>query len=351
MRLSFVCVSAFVCLAAYASLAKPVKGLLNPKPQPYDTPERFVDIERLPIAGAEGNAVTYAMGYKLRPIGTDLFIGLSDLKATQGPDGLTVEAVSDAGSFATFTIPANHERRGPLTFELLRGTDGQVLGNKVLADAEALAVDERTGDYYIAFEGEPRVLRYRAEGSKAHSEKCEAVFGKKCALEFKGAAERVPLQNLPSLPDNEGLEAMTLLRDKQGDASLLLGAESGGFWLCPLSTFNCATIRGPKTPGFGYALVSLSALPDRPDDILALYRFYTPWTGPRTKLTHLRLEGGRLVSKGELLTIAPPMPYANYEGVSAIQTDGGYRLYLISDPIEEDEEYTLLLGFDWAFKE
>ncbi|MDC7675428.1 esterase-like activity of phytase family protein [Asticcacaulis machinosus] len=332
MRLSLMFVSAFVCLAAYASLAKPVKGLLTPKPQPYDTPQRFIDIERLPVEGAKPQAVTYAVGYKLRPIGTDLFIGLSDLKARYGPDGLMVEAVSDAGAFATFTIPANGERRGPLTFELLRGTDGQVLGNKVLADAEALAVDEHTGDHYIAFEGEPRVLRYKANG-------------------FRGAAERLPLQNLPSLPDNEGLEAMTLLMGEQGAASLLLGAESGGFWLCPLSTFNCAAIRGPKTPGFGYALVSLSALPDRPNDILALYRFYTPWTGPRTKLTHLRFEGGRLVSKGELMTVASPMPYANYEGVSAIRTEVGYRLYLISDPIAEDEEYTLLLGFDWAFKD
>jgi hypothetical protein len=274
--------------------------------------------------------VTYAVGYKLKPIGTDLFHGLSDLRASETPEGLKVDAVSDAGSFVTFILPAEGTR-GPLGLELLRGVDGQVLGNKTLADAEALTVDERTGDHYIAFEGEPRVLRYTSKAG------------------FKGASERLPLQNLPSLPDNEGLEAMTLLTNSDERASLLLGAESGGFWLCPLSNYECKILRGPRTPGLGYALVSLSVLPDRPDDILALYRFYTPWTEPRTRLNHLRYESGRLVLKGELLNIAPPMPYANYEGVSAIRTQTGYRIYIISDPIKDHEDFTLMLGFDWNF--
>ncbi|MCA1936176.1 MAG: esterase-like activity of phytase family protein, partial [Asticcacaulis sp.] len=76
------------------------------------------------------------------------------------------------------------------------------------------------------------------------------------------------------------------------------------------------------------------------------YRFYLPVVGARNVLRVLRLEGNRLKLVDTILRIEPPLPIDNYEGVSAVKTRDGYRLYLISDPIG-DNDPTHLLMFDY----
>ncbi|MFT3997254.1 MAG: esterase-like activity of phytase family protein [Asticcacaulis sp.] len=295
-------------------------------PVPYQGGMRVVSTP-LPPVSAPSQKVRYAGGYTVAGKGTARLIGLSDLIVTPGKDGVRVDAVSDYGDRVHFTVPAQGGE-GPLEIDALRGQDGQPFGNKALSDSEDMAIDPQTGTVYVSFEGDARVMRYGPGMS--------------------GKGQRLPLTRLSALPGNEGLEALTFHRDAAGKASLILGAEVGGFWQCGLDDYVCRDLIGPTTPGFAYKLVSLAPLDAaRPDEMLALYRFYTPWTGARSVLRVLRLDGRRLVLTDTLLTIAPPLPNDNYEGVSAVKTAEGYRLYLISDPIG-DNDPTRLLMFDWT---
>lgn len=277
--------------------------------------------------------VRYIGGYELVAHGTSQLNGLSDLQLTADGDGFTVEAESDLGAVATFAMHPNGRgglRDSPLRIDLIRDETGATSIDRTWNDAEDMAVDPATGQRFISFERVQRVMAW-APGTA-----------------WSGTPRRLPLSGLPVFPDNEGMEGLAFLRDSEGEG-LLIGVESGGFWRCTLSDYACKAVQGPSPPGFLYMLTSLAVVPDRPDDILALYRYYDPFNGPRNILVHLRLEGDRLVKVEDMAKIAPPLPYDNYEGVAAIKTDGGYRLYLICDGLH-DADRPKILVYDWDWK-
>jgi hypothetical protein len=85
----------------------------------------------------------------------------------------------------------------------------------------------------------------------------------------------------------------------------------------------------------------------RGHDILALYRYYDPITGPRNGLRLLHLEGDTLTVVSDMVKITPPLPVDNYEGVAVVKATTGYRIFLISDSLKEDGKPKLLI-FDWT---
>ena len=296
------------------------------EPVPYQGGTRVTFTPLPPVADAPAQKARYVGGYVVEGQGTSWLVGLSDLVVTPGKDGVMIDAIGDFGARARFTLPVRgHEV--PLDIDLLRDADNKPFGNKSLSDAEDMAVDPRDGSVYVSFEGKARVMRYGPG--------------------MTGPGEALPLTGLPVLPSNEGLEAATVHYSAKGEASLILGAEVGGFWKCPLDTYKCETLVGPTTPGFTYKMVSLAPLdPEKPDEMLALYRFYLPVVGARSVLRIVRLEGNRLKLVDTILKIEPPLPIGNYEGVSAVKTRDGYRLYLISDPIGPGNP-THLVMFDY----
>ena len=60
----------------------------------------------------------------------------------------------------------------------------------------------------------------------------------------------------------------------------------------------------------------------------------------------LHLEGDTLTVVSNLVKITPPLPVDNFEGVSAIKTATGYRIFLVSDNVKADGMSKLLI-FDW----
>ncbi len=167
-----------------------------------------------------------------------------------------------------------------------------------------------------------------------------------------GTPRQLPLSGLPVFPNNEGMEGLSFVHDAAGDGkvggdSLLIGVEAGGFWRCPTTTFACRPVDGPGVPGFLYMLSSLAPLPDDDHAILGLYRYYDPFTGPRNVVRLMRLQGDTLVKVIDLARIAPPLPYDNYEGVAAVKTATGYRLYLICDGLHDSDKPKILM-FDWT---
>lgn len=263
-------------------------------------------------------AVRYAGGYQLSAEHAWKFRGMSDIRILPHEGGQRAEVISDTGAAISFEL-----RQGaPVDIDFLRGEEGIAYTNRLFSDAEDTAFDPRTGTRYVAFERTHRIMAFRNGWQR------------------KG--ETLPLTGLPVFPANEGMEGLTLVGD-----SLLAGAEGGGFWLCPLTTLACRTVKGPQAPGFMYKLTSLTALEPGSSEVLALYRFYNPLIGLRSQLRLLRLDGERLTIVADLLKIAPPMPTDNYEGVSAVKTANGYRLYLVADGLDPKKKPKLLV-YDWT---
>lgn len=288
--------------------------------RPY-TEKPTLTLRALPVIADPhqvNKAVRYAGGYELIANGTEQFHGLSDLSIIPQASGLRVEAISDLGAAIGFDLRQNT----PIDIGHLKGPDGKASFSRVLADAEDTAIDLKTGIRYVSYERSHRITAF-TNG-------------------WASNGQVLPLSGLPAFPTNEGLEGLTLA----GDA-LLAGAESGGFWLCPLTTYKCRKLEAPDAPGFMYKLTSLEALDPEGREVLALYRYFTPFTGVKSWLRLLKRDGDRLTVAEDVLKIAPPMPADNYEGVSAIKTAGGYRLYLICDNLEEDGKPKILI-YDWT---
>lgn len=301
------------------------------EPQPY---LQKPTVSFRPLKGSDPKPVNpkvrYVGGYELEARGTSELVGLSDLHVFPDGDRLKIEAVSDFGVMARFELKADGESGyldSPLEIDPLRDPQGRRFTSKEEADAEGLAVDPVNGDMYVSFEGHQRVMKF-AQKSLSH------------------AGEVLPLAGLPNFPANQGMEAVTYL--PEGD--LLIGVESGGFWRCELAANSCTEVHGPATPGFLYMMTSLYVLGHedscRGHDILGLYRYYDPFTGPRNVLRLLHLEGNTLSTVSDMVKVAPPLPVDNYEGVAAAKNATGYRLFLISDSLKEDGKPKLLI-FDW----
>ncbi|MGA9657755.1 MAG: esterase-like activity of phytase family protein [Asticcacaulis sp.] len=278
--------------------------------------------------------VRYVGGYELTAKGTSALTGLSDLQVLPDGEGLRIEAVSDLGAIARFEMKPDDKggyADSALDIFPFLDTNAQPYDHKMLADAEDMAVNPLTQDRYVSFEGLHRVMKYKVPHI------------------WRSPGARLPLSGLPNFPANEGMEGLAYISDAKGDA-LLVGAESGGFWRCGLALNMCSQIEGPPAPGFLYKLTSLAVLdqadPKRNHDILALYRYYDPFNGPHNRLRLLRLDGDKLTVAADLAKIAAPLPFDNYEGVAAVKTPSGYRLYLICDGLHEDDKPKILV-FDW----
>ena len=278
--------------------------------------------------------VRYVGGYELNARGTSELVGLSDLHVVSDGDALKVEAVSDFGAIAQFEMKSDGKGGyldSPLEIDPLLDPQGKRFTNKNEADSEGMTVDPVSGDRYVSFEGHQRVMKVTQDV-------------------LSQAGEVLPLSGLPNFPANQGMEGVTYVRERKDDA-LLIGVESGGFWRCGLALNACTEVHGPATPGFLYMMTSLAVVDygdaRRDHDILALYRYYDPITGPRNVLRLLHLEGDALTVVSDMVKITPPLPVDNFEGVSAIKTAAGYRIFLISDSLKEDGKPKLLI-FDWT---
>ena len=122
------------------------------------------------------------------------FGGWSDLHVA--PDGKSLSSISDEGSWLTATIDYDHD--GNLAglsngrIGSLRGLDGKPLENKVMADAEGMALLP-DGSWLVSFERHHRFWRY------------PTLDGTPTLIE--GPAD------LGQQPNNGGVEAVTALAD------------------------------------------------------------------------------------------------------------------------------------------
>ena len=261
--------------------------------------------------------VHYAGGVDVISPGTSLH-GLSDLKIVDGD----LVSVSDAGDLARARL--RFDRRGRLTgmdqprLRRLTLTDGSPITEKVDGDAEGLVVTD-TGDLLISFERDHRIWNY----------------GPLARLGAHPVA--VPAPDV-AFPANDGMEGLSA-----APGGWRAAGESGGVWDC--SPVGCKTVVAPPTAPLtdaDYRTTGLDRDPAGDGWFVVQRRFQAP-ADVRARVRRMALDG----SLGPvLIELKHPGTVDNFEGIAAVATPGGVRLYLLSDDNFSDTQRTLLLAFD-----
>lgn len=311
MRLIFRTATALALMgvAACAAIATSIPG-------PITGPDHAIRMEARHVPLGLGGAtlapgVSYAGGLILR--GPDLH-GLSDLKT----DGSRAWAVSDFGALVRFTIRL--DARGRLTSadnavsRPLTGPDGAILAPKENADAEGLALLP-DGRVLISFERDHRIWSYGV-----------------------GAAALPTRVSTPDVdfPDNQGIEGLAAGPDGRW---LALG-ETGGAWLCDDDA--CEPL--PKAPtAYDDGFLTTGADVDPAGGWFIVQRLFTPPLNMQARIRHMAPDG---TLSEPLIELRPPASTDNFEGIAAVPTATGTRLYLLSDDNNNFVQKTLLLAFD-----
>ncbi len=303
-------------LVAALLLAAACAGMGTSRPMVATSGERPVRIEANatplgPVGAMLADGVTYTGGLTLR--GAELH-GLSDLKMV----GDTAWTVSDFGTLVRFRLVT--DRAGRLTgteaatSRPLIGTDGDPLMPKARADAEGLAILD-DGTVLISFERDHRIWSYGRDGTARPTPvpQPDAVF-----------------------PDNGGMEGLAV---SGLNSWLVLGEEDGG-WTCQAS--GCAALGAyPAIGADGFRITGADR--DPVGGWFVVERFFSAPLDMRARVRRLTPDG---TFGPVLIALRPPASVDNMEGIAAVATPGGTRVYLLSDDNDNPLQRTLLLAFD-----
>lgn len=300
-------VAALLGAAACAAVAT-----TTPSPAGIDRPIRIEALRTpLGVGGARlAPGVRYAGGLTLR--GADIR-GLSDIKVQDGHAWI----VSDFGDLVRFDLVLDGSGRllsaeraisRPLT-----GPDGVVLSPKANADAEGLALLP-DGRLLVSFERDHRIWSYG-----------------------DGANDRPTPVTSPELdlPPNAGFEGLSA-----APIGWLVLAEGGGAWLCDRGCQEIGASRLASADGYSFTGVDRDP---SGEGWFVVERFYSPPLDMRARVRRLSAEGEL---SEPLIELRPPASTDNFEGVAAVATSQGVRLYLLSDDNDNPLQRTLLLAFD-----
>lgn len=299
--------------AACAAVATSTPALPSGRDTPLSIEARAVP---LGVGGATlAPGVTWAGGLALRGAGLH---GLSDLKVqTSSGTDVRAWAVSDFGTLVRFTLRLDDSGRlraaDTASARPLTGLDAAVLTPKPRADAEGLALLP-DGRVLVSFEREDRVWSYGANADDRPT-----------ALAHPDA----------DFPDNEGLEGLAAA---PGGGWLVLG-EGGGAWVCHATCAPLGT--APVMPADGFRFTGADVDPS--GGWFVAERYYRPPLDIRMRVRRLSLAGAL---SDPLIQLRPPASTDNFEGIAAVATPRGTRLYLLSDDNDNPLQKTLLLAFD-----
>ena len=307
-------------LLALATACNPASGGERTGPVPI-APEAQAELARGPLV-FRGAVEVGSLGGRVG--------GLSGLVVLDG--GERFVAVSDVGRIVTGRFTYDRARRlvgidDMVVRPLLDGDGRPVEGRR--RDSEALA-RLPDGRWVIGFERAHRIETYASapDGPGRPTEPAMVPPG----------AE--------GLPSNSGLETVTVLSDGRLFA-LAEGPDNGrperDGWVGGPEGWTRFTYLA--TPGFRPTDATL--LPD--GNLLVLERYFSLFGGLAARVVHVRssaiAEGAR-VGGEPMLSIAPPLPVSNYEGISAVRTaDGETLVFVVSDDNFSSALSTYVLAF------
>ncbi len=255
------------------------------------------------------------------------FGGLSALGVSE--DGRRLVALSDGGH--RFSARLAYDGAGGLAglentdLGSLAGLDGRPLSSKAEADAESMSPGVE-GEMIVAFERRHRLWRY-----------------------LPGVTVPEPLPEppeMPDLPNNNGVEALTLL----ADGSLLALSEgkrnrdAALGWVSHDSGWSVLTYLATD----GFRVTGAATHPD--GDVLVLERMFTARGENAVRLKRVAagaIEAGARLIGDTVAELRPPLTMDNFEGIEARRgTRGEVLVYLVSDDNFSADQRTLLMMFE-----
>lgn len=280
-------------------------------------------------------ALTWRGGLELRSPDQE-FGGFSGL--WRGPDGRSLVAVTDVGSWLTGEISGDGARPAGLTkveMAPILNAAGRAVRRTKSFDTEALAIAD--GMAWIGIERSHEILRF--DWARAGV----AARGQPVAL--PPAVRR--------LPSNRGLEAIGIAPPNLpvGGAIIAISERSGAAdaptagWI----------IGGPRPGPFevlrkdGFDITDLAFLPA--GDMLLLERWYQPWRGVAFRIRRVRgaaIRAEALLDGETLIEADLGYEIDNMEGLAVHQAQGQTILTLISDDNFSFLQRTILLEFALA---
>ncbi len=290
-------------------------GLATSRPEPISIVETGTRIEALhtplgPIGATLAPGVSHAGGLVLRG---PAMRGLSDLEVV----GEQAWAVSDFGALVRFRLQLENDGRlisvDQGGVRALTGLGGEPLSPKERADAEGLAI-RADGTFLVSFERDHRIWAY--EDTK----------------------RPVPVAHPEAnSEDNAGMEG---LATAPNDRWVVFG-EAGGGWICRET--GCITLALDAELGLdGYRITGADQDPTG-DGWFIVERYFDPPLDMRARVRRLAADGR---AGAILIELRPPASVDNMEGIAAVKTPTGTRLYLLSDNNANPLQRTLLLAFD-----
>ncbi len=277
-------------------------------------------------AGRTVGRLRYRGGLDLRAPDAD-FGGLSALGISS--DGKRMIALSDRGQ--RFSARLVYHKNGNLAglsqteLDSMAGLDGSPLLSKADGDAESMSPGVE-GEIIVAFERRHRLWRY-----------------------LPGVTVPVPLPGpveLPAMPANNGIEALTLL----ADGSLLALSEGerdrddAVGWISDVNGWSVLTYVTEDR----YRVTGAATLPG--GDVLVLERNFTLRGNNFIRLKRIsgdQIKAGARLQGNTLAEIRPPLSVDNFEGVDVRRGRRGEVLvYLISDDNFNAGQRTLLMMFE-----
>ena len=260
----------------------------------------------------------------------DRFGGLSDLSVSTESNMI---AISDKGDRIIARL--QHDRSGALIglangdISRLRTPKDKPLKGKKKSDAEGLA--RTSNGYFISFEHKHRIRFYPGHDPAIHP------------------AEKVsPPKGLKKMPDNGGLESLVVT----GDGKLLTFSEdlvSGNGhtqgWLRSNNVWEPIYLNRSED----FAPTGMTRLAS--GDILVLERSYSLLNGPAARIRLIEQENviaGAVLTGSEIARLSGSQTVDNMEGISAVMTPDGERIYLLSDDNFNPLQRNLIFMFRFA---
>ncbi|MCA3692107.1 esterase-like activity of phytase family protein [Aquidulcibacter sp.] len=305
------------------------------------TPENLAGI------GKTGQAeLIYALRLETRrqdPKLPEEFGGLSSLsvRIAEG-DTISFDAITDRGHLARFSAPNPLSQKAAIRTEtpvqlitLTDPADKPLRGGNQI-DSEGLAPTD-TG-FLISFERNHRLIELVKTDTGYKSQPGPSLTG------FEGLEPNGGMEALARLPNGQYLASAEYGPDRLGDAAAKLKAP---YWIFDQNSKAVTAPRGNFENQGRFGITDIRVLGE---EVWVLKRSYDP----ATKINLSRLEACSLesvVMGGPIctakLTLAPPFPMDNYEGLAVMNDpqSGGKIVFILSDDNFSADQGTFLLAF------
>ncbi len=329
----------FACLSLFFFLV-PVTYIHGPPPAKNDS--QYIQLEPISFnaeepARTKSGRLEFLRGWKMTSDNAD-FGGVSSMLAL--PDNRFF-MLSDAGVLIGFTLDEQQDlAKRPFIAPLPDGPPVENEFAKQNWDAESLAYDPETGQYWVGYEHSHGIWRYGpsfARKEADHSVKAMQKWPK------NGGAEA--MLRLPVAEDAEAAEANRfLIFSESADYA------NGGYQALIFDGDPAEGNVEPKLFGYrppkGYQLTDATLLPD--GRVLLLHRRFAPLEGISAIISIgdlSEIKAGKLWTATRIATLKPPMRVDNMEALAVTVEADSTIIWIASDDNFNGFQETLLMKF------